>query len=81
LIVLHGHPNAWCANAETISSHAEHKRKRFQKSCVIGPWDHKELFSSKKIFKIFSCLCTFKIPYPSILESFVVGVSDPQHCP
>jgi hypothetical protein len=57
--------------AEWISSLAEHTRKYlkveylgriehdFQKSSVIGPWDHKVSVSAKNFKKIL-CLCTFK---------------------
>ncbi len=34
----------------------------FQKSCVTGPWDHKDSVSAKKSPKI-SCLCTYFNPF------------------
>ncbi len=56
---------AFWANAEPISSHAEHPRKclkveylsrieyHFQKSRIAGPWDHMVSVSAKKVKKNF----------------------------
>ncbi len=37
------------------------ERKIVKKSRVIGPWDHKDSVSAKKVKQKLSCWCTFKI--------------------